>query len=283
MQPSDFKGFEAWLEGRRLSEGTVRLYRSHLKAAFGGKAPEERLLDRELAPKTLAAARSALLSWATYTEDAGLIKRIKGIRLPAPARMTPKLPLERSDWLQLIKTIKTSAALDEPCRACLGLVAARGFRVSDVLRLRRLDVETALKKGRLSTVLKGNRRVEYPVTGNFEPFLRILASHDGWVIADELVSPHAKKDRRAAAVARMERLLRTVAAEAGLDPAEVHPHRLRRTYAVEYLRRMKGDPEALVNLMIHMRWANVETARQYVDHPREERLTEIEEGLFEED
>lgn len=277
---NDLAGFEEWLRRRNLSEGTVQLYRSHLKAAWRAPRPEARLLSGNLAPKTLAAVRAALLSWATFVEDAVLTKRIKEIRLPKPVRLRPKLPLEKKDWLKLIDRIQASPALDNPCKACLGLIAVRGLRVSDVLRLRRDEILEALRTGQLSAVLKGNRRVEYSVTGNFEPLLRSLAAHKGWERVDELVSPRAQKDRRKAAVARLERLLRIVAKETGLDPVDVHPHRLRRTYAVEYLRMMKGDPEALMNLKIHMRWESIETAAQYVDHPREDKLVEIEERMF---
>jgi integrase len=48
----------------------------------------------------------------------------------------------------------------------------------------------------------------------------------------------------------------------------VYPHRLRRTYATEYLRSMAGDPEAVVKLMQHMGWSNIATAMEYVNHQR---------------
>jgi integrase len=147
--------------------------------------------------------------------------------------------------------------------------------------MQRGEVHDALRGGILSFVIKGNKRVEYHVTDNFSRFLELLETQErDWKRVEDLVSPRSKGDRRRAAVIQIERLLRVVGEEAGLDAEELYPHRLRRTYAVEYLKQMKGDPEALVNLQQHMQWESLETAAGYVDHPRQEKLLEVERRMF---
>lgn len=276
----DLNSFRSWLHSRGLSDGTARLYTAHLRVALALPLPESRLLDDHLAPKTKAAARAALRSWALYRRDTEMIERLRDMKLPKPVRKTPKRPLERDDWLSLLDQIQVSSFLDDGSRAALGLLATRGLRVGDALRMQRKEVLEALRVGILSFVIKGNRRVEYHVTEAFRPFLELLATHKNWERVEDLVSPRAKKDRRRAAVIRLERLLRKVAEEVGVEPQDVHPHRLRRTYAVEYLKQMVGDPEALVNLQQHMQWESIETAAQYVDHPRQGKLLEVERRMF---
>ena len=46
----------------------------------------------------------------------------------------------------------------------------------------------------------------------------------------------------------------------------MHPHRLRRTYSTHFLRRIQGDPQAIIKLQRHMGWASMATAAQYVDN-----------------
>jgi site-specific recombinase XerD len=279
----DLSNFSEWLRGRGLAAGTARLYAAHLSAAFRLSRPEERLLDDRLAPKTRAAARAALRSWALYQNDPEMVKRLGDIKLPKAVRKTPKYPLPRAEWLALIDQIEVSKKIGDPVRAVLGLLATRGLRVGDALRMQRGEVHDALRGGILSFVIKGNKRVEYHVTDNFSRFLDLLeveAEKRDWKRVEDLVSPRSKGDRRRAAVIQIERLLRVVGEEAGLDGEELYPHRLRRTYAVEYLKQMKGDPEALVNLQQHMQWESLETAAGYVDHPRQEKLLEVERRMF---
>jgi integrase len=71
----------------------------------------------------------------------------------------------------------------------------------------------------------------------------------------------------------VERALSTVAARLGIE--DLYPHRLRRTYATEYLRALGPDSEAPIKLQQHMQWASMTTAFMYVDHPRGAALDEV--------
>ena len=114
----------------------------------------------------------------------------------------------------------------------------------------------------------------------FRPWLEALANRAArWSRVWDLVSPNASGDNRRNAAARaVERGLQTLARSAGV--VRVHPHRLRRTYAVEFLRAMRGDPEALPKLVQHMGWADMSTALEYIDHARGAELDEVADRIF---
>ena len=79
----------------------------------------------------------------------------------------------------------------------------------------------------------------------------------------------------------VERNLVRLGVRAGIY--DLYPHRLRRTYAVQYLRALKGDPEALMKLTQHMQWASMATAMEYVDHARGDELDAAAYKLFDRD
>ena len=69
--------------------------------------------------------------------------------------------------------------------------------------------------------------------------------------------------------------MRRVAVEAGLDPEEMYPHRLRRTVAVMFLQKANND---LPKLCAFMGWRDLSTAMQYVDYAKLEDIEAIWSG-----
>jgi integrase len=118
------------------------------------------------------------------------------------------------------------------------------------------------------------------VIPTYRRFLEILPDYNGWDRVEDLISPRSSpgKLRRRAASKAAARALNVCAERAGID--DLYPHRLRRTYAVEYLRAMKTDPEAVVKLQQHMQWASLATAMQYVDHHRGAELDVAAEAMW---
>jgi integrase len=183
----------------------------------------------------------------------------------------------------LVAELGHAKYLVPPVRGVLGLLACRGLRCSDALRLRREDVANALETGVLSHVAKGGRRLEFRVLRTYKRYLEVLAGAFAEVPrasqVDQLVAPRAEpKGRRSAAAKSIARALVQLGVRAGVYG--LHPHRLRRTYAVEYLRSMQGDPEALMKLTSHMQWAQMTTALEYVDYVRSEDLDAAAERAF---
>lgn len=271
-------GFRSWLESMGRSPETVAMYAYDLGALMRDYGdPVDGLSDRSLAPSTRLHRRAALMSWATYTGDDDLRERIKAVLVPHQGRISAKYPLSREDW-RLLREEIAGAEGDPAVRAVLGILAARGLRASDVLRMRRREVTAALRIGRLAFEAKGERRMEFlvrPIRGHLEE----LASYTGWDRVEDLLAPRsAPGRRRRAAKKRLERAIKRHARAVGLGD-DVHLHQLRRTYATHYLSELEGDPQALTKLQQHMQWAGLATAARYADYHRDEDLDEVAQRL----
>jgi integrase len=276
--------FKSWLIERGLTEGTIDVYVGdvRLAAAAGGFLP--RVTSNDLAPKTRHRALSAARQWANFSEDHTLLKKLGAVRLPPAYRQKAKVPLEKAQLFEIIDEIDRATYLSPSVRAVLGLMACRGLRVGDALRIERAELQAARDSGTLSYKGKGRKQVELKLIKTFRRWvmqLTKLADDDGdWTRVSELVAPHAApKNVQRAAAKKIERGLFLIARK--LQIWGLHPHRLRRTYAVEYLRQLKGDPEAIIKLRDHMRWASINTALEYVDHARGDELDKYAEGIFE--
>lgn len=285
MAKHTLDGFRSYLEEFDLQGTTITSYLSDVRQAQENGGPVARLRDQEGAPKSRRRYLAAFRRWADYTNDPELVKALKRVRLPPPKRKTPKVPLERDEFERFVDEIGRVKVAD-PLRGVLGLMACRGLRCGDALRLRREEVDNALapSSGVLSFVAKGRRRLEFRTLKTYRRFLELIyrsfeASPKAKTVA-QLVSPRASAKGAPEAAARaVERAL--VKIGVGLGIYGLHPHKLRRTYAVEYLRAMPGDPEALVKLKSHMQWAEMDTALEYVDYVRGEDLDDPAHRMFE--
>jgi site-specific recombinase XerC len=273
--------FEAWLREQGLAKTTAEMYAQDARSAteYGFKA---RVLDDQLAPKTRHRILSAGRQWAEFRSDVELAASLKKVNLPPAHRKLPKVPVERDELFAIVDELeRASDYLDAPARAVIGMMACRGFRVSDVLRIQREELSRAKETGLLVFPGKGNRRLEFGLIKTWARHAISLADAPGeWSRVEDLICPDAGNDtRRKSAVRSIERSLAKVAARAGVT--KVYPHRLRRTYAIQYLRQHTGDPEALMKLKQHMQWADESTALQYVNHLRGRELDEAAERIFE--
>jgi integrase len=276
----DIDGFGEWLLDHGLVPGTVKVYTGDVAIALSKGGLLARLRSDDLAPKTKRHILAAARHWCEYTGDVALTKALKRLRLPPPRRKTAKVPLPRQSLFDLVDEIYRADYLSRPMRGVLGMLATRGLRCGDVLRLRRDDLLRAKESGTLSYEAKGRKRIEYRLLKTWRKSLVLLADHPGdWEQVDELVAPRASPaGRRAAAARAVERTLVRVGVHVGV--LNLYPHRLRRTYAVEYLKALVGDPEALMKLTQHMGWASMATAMEYVDHARGVELDGAAERIF---
>jgi integrase len=280
MATVDVEGFRAHLLDLGLTKGTVGVYVGDVTTAFRGSGILARLRDPEIAPKTKRHILAASRHWAEFTSDTGLTAALKKLRLPPARRKKAKVPMDRADLFRLLDELKAATYIEPMAKAVIGLMASRGLRLGDVLRLTRQEVRRALSDGVLAYEAKGRRRIEFKVLKTFRPYLKAFEPERGdWERVDELISPEASPGgRRFAAARAIERALGKVAA--ALRIWGLYPHRLRRTYAVEYLRQLHGDPEAIIKLTQHMQWASMLTALEYVDHARGDELDGIAVRIF---
>lgn len=272
---SNLSSFHQWILDNGRCEGTALLYEGHVRLAQEGYPRlADRLLDRKLAPKTRRSALHALRAYAMFREDPKLLKQLGMIKLPPAVRKTAKLPLEEVELEDLIQAIDDSDE-ETPVRAVLSIMARRGLRVGDVLRLTRAEVKEALKTGVLAFEAKGGRRLEYGIVLMREA-LEELHEEKGWTTVAELVAP-GTDDPQTMGRLYVWRALRRVSTAAGLDPRAVHPHRLRRTVATNMLKEFGGD---ITKLRSYFQWSSLNTASGYVDHQRLEEFDEIERKML---
>lgn len=270
-------GFGEYLGRFGLQPGTIAIYVHHAKHALddGWIARLKRG-----APKTRRLVRAAARRWADYARDPKLREELSEFRLPPPRRAKEKVPVDPQPLQRLMQEVRATTALTPALRAILGLMAYRGFRVGDVLRMQRTQVVSALATGRLSIETKGRRFLEFSVLRTFRPWLELLAHERGWETVAHLVVPTSRDEetRVQSAARKVQRHLRALGQRCGVE--SLHPHRLRRTYAVAFQRALRGDAESLPKLMEHMQWANLSTAMQYVDHVRGEVIDRVAEAMF---
>jgi integrase len=277
---AELEEFRTFLREAGRSEGTTKLYLTNVRSCYAAPGGVTSRLVSDLAPKTLRTNKAALLAFAAWREDGELIKRLKRIRLPPAQRVKPKIPLDRSGWQQMIRCVRERPGLKPAMRAALLIVCLRGLRVRDVLRLRRTDVVSALRTGHLTGEGKGRKRIEY-AAGPLREALEVLADLPRWETVTDLLVSKTKQTgyaRQEEAAKAFRRALATCAAGAGVDG--VHPHRMRRTYATEYITRLENDPRALLKLQAHMGWSELATAAQYVDAVQKEELDALGEAMM---
>lgn len=277
---ANLSAFEAWLVNQGLASTTAEMYMHDARSA-GECGFEERLRDEALAPKTRHRILAAGRQWAKFSGDTELAAELVSFRLPPSRRKNAKVPVEREQLFKIVDALPDADYLEPPMRAVIGMLACRGFRVSDVLRIERDELLQAKESGVLVYLAKGRRRLEFGFIKTWSHHAIALADTVGdWIRVEDLICPtSAPKVRRKSAVRAVQRALSKLAGLCGIP--KVYPHRLRRTYAVEYLRHQKGDPEALLKLTQHMQWADESTALQYVNHIRGRELDEAAERIFE--
>lgn len=257
------QGFRDWLLERGRADNTADAYVGNVKLALESAKITQRLVG-PLAPKSKRVVLASLRAYAHYTGDHKLTAKLKDIKLPAAVRKSVRRPLEFDDWRRLCVAADASE-LPAAKRAVVGLMANRGFRCGDVLRMQRDQMVEALRTGELVFESKGGHWLRYLVTDSVRPHLEALVALGTWTEVVELVS-RAKKRRHNNARKTCNRALRRIAATVGIPAEEVYSHRLRRTYSVYFLRELQGDSEAMQKLQAQMQWASPMTAFEYTDY-----------------
>lgn len=264
--------FEVWLIGRGRVEGTARVYKNHLRKSAAENAITSRLVDGKLSPNTRRTNLAALAAWAKFSRDAELRAELDDIRLPPARRVKAKIPLELEAWRVFVQHVLHAKTKQEAIRRIVLIIAIRGIRCGDVLRMTRKDLKSAVATKVLVFEGKG-RKITRFAAGPVLEHITALAEMKGWDRVHDLVTTGSQR----AALTRVERAVKRYAREA--DIADVFPHRFRTTYATAFLRRLQGDPQALIKLQRHMDWESLATAARYADAVDADSLDEIGAGL----
>ncbi len=256
---SSLDAFATWMTERNRGATTVRDYCSQLKHCAAAKSLTTRLRATDLSPNTRWQIKAALKAWAKFTKDADLTEILDDIRLPPPRRVTKKVSLKSKEWKALISHVR-QAQMHDVHRVIIVIMALRGLRLGDVLRIENAEVRSALDTGTLSAVAKGEKRRVFSAAPIMDD-LKILAKIPAWRSVRDLVGPPEATER--AIGNRIRRTLSRHALKVGIS--HCYPHQLRRTFATMYLESMRGDPQALIKLQKYMDWSDLSTAARYVD------------------
>ncbi len=265
--------FQQWLVRRGRMADTAALYvRNVRRCSAEPEGMTARLLGTALAPNTMRSNLASLRAWALFSDDRGLARELADIRMPPARRVRAKPPLSRDDWHRSIKHLQT-AELDEPVRCVLLIMALRGMRSGDVMRIKRAEVVSALASGKLAYEGKGRKRIEFSATPIRAP-LEALAAIRGWDVVRDLIT--SSKDVKVASN-RIRRASQRVAGQIGI--MKMNPHRYRHTFATCFLAELKGDPNALLKLQQHMAWESMATAARYVGATAQDELDAVGDRL----
>ncbi len=274
ITPKNLLAFRAWMAERGRSDDTAELYVHNLRScAANPRGLTHRLVAGELAPNTVRTNLASLRAWAKFTGDDRLAKRLSDIRLPPARRVRTKLPLPAADWKKVVRHLHTCPLEPEAMRHVLLIMAIRGFRSGDVLRMKRTEVLRSLATGKLTYEGKGRKRIEFSA----EPIrdqLQALAQIKGWDRVRDLLWTGGSRRGLSRKVWRAA--LRTAK---GCGIPEMNPHRYRHTVATMFLAEMAGDPNAIVKLQQWMAWESMGTAARYVDQISVDELDRIGAGL----
>jgi integrase len=268
--------FRNWVMERGRVEGTAALYVTNLRScADDPRGLTNRLISGDLSPNSLRTNLAALRSWATFSGDGQLMAKLSDLRLPPARRVKSKPPLTRHEWEIAVRHLQTCEVPSEAMRQALLIIALRGLRVGDVLRMRRQDIQRAVETGKLSYEGKGRKRIEIsaaPIMAQMKALTELGGGR--WSRVRDLVSD---SENPAVAIKRVRRQAKRTALEVGISG--MNPHRYRHTFATNYLSQLSGDPNAIIKLQRYMGWESMGTAARYVDSVSQDELDTIGDKL----
>lgn len=266
-------------ETEGMSHDTIRWYRQKLRSflsylAQGMETPTLADLNPESVRSFIAYVQSlgrtaftvrgyvqVLKGFATWLVEEGYVNThpLQRVHLPKVPKYVVK-PLPDDEVAALIGAIKRRSPNGARDLAVLLLLLDTGMRLGEVARMTVSDAEDAVRDGLFKVMGKGARERYLPVGKAARDALRRYVHvyrPDGHSDAMFL-----GRDGRPLAAEGLRQIIRRVARRAGVEG--VHPHRLRHTFAVNYLMN-GGDALSLQRILGH---STLEMVRNYVslDH-----------------
>lgn len=278
---SDLDGFAAWLEKRGRGRSAAQYSKVVGRWLDDPRTVDALMTSTEASPNYRRHLIACVRVWAQYAGDAELMLRLSDIRRPPPTPKDVREPYDFEDWVMIREAIDEAPYLDDATRHVCALVALRGIRCGDVLRLTRRDISRAIDTGTLAYEGKGGRWQNYSAAP-LMPYLEGLLALR-WVgkRVRNLVCPGSSESRAQESAGRtIRRAFDRIAEELELVPEDLYAHRFRHTYATYFLQQMAGDPEAIFKLQQQMGWARLDTAANYLRRGRRQELDAIEATLL---
>jgi integrase/recombinase XerD len=281
MRDQDVEGFLALLAARRAPR-TVEAYRRDLAAFadwFGRPVASASTGDVE---RYLAELRAAGLAGATVARRIAALRSffrhqtLLGTRADNPAaeldlpRRHRRLPrtLSPAEAERLIEAAAGTAPRALRDRALAELLYGAGLRVGEAVGLEKAAVD--LEARLVRCVGKGGKERVVPVGRRATEAVRRYVAR-GRPYLDARHRPELLLNARGGALTRAGAflILRRLAAKAGLDPARVHPHLLRHSFATHLLEG-GADLRSVQEMLGHADLATTELYTHVSDRRRRE-------------
>lgn len=191
------------------------------------------------------------------------------ILAPRPEQHLPDT-MNESEVRTLLESVCGTAPLDRRDRAILELFYASGLRLSELVNARLENL--SLEEGWIRVTGKGNKTRLTPVGGAARDALAAYVEHARPVIVKPRTSSHIFLSRNGTRLttSRVQQIVKERAAMAGLDPAKIHPHLLRHSFATHLLNH-GADLRVIQEMLGH---ADISTTQIYT-HVDQKRLKDV--------
>ena len=281
MSDADVQGFLALLAARR-SPRTVDAYRRDLEAlsAHVGKPLVEATVEElelytaklradGLSPATIARRTAAARSFYRHLQLLGTRKDnpAAAVALPRRAKPLPKT-LSPAEAERLIDAARGTDPRNLRDQALVELLYGAGLRVSECVGLEKNGVD--LEDRLVRVVGKGDKERVVPIGRQATTAVqRYLAR--GRPYLDRRHRPELFLNAQGGALTRAGAflILRKLAEKAGLDPARVHPHLLRHSFATHLLEG-GADLRSVQEMLGHADLSTTELYTHVTDRRRRE-------------
>jgi len=189
-----------------------------------------------------------------------------------PPRQEKHLPdsLNEQDAQKLIESVNGTSPLDRRDRAILELFYASGIRLSELADARLENL--SLEEGWIRVTGKGSKTRLSPVGGAARASIAAWLEHGRPALVGPKTQSHVFITRNGTRLttARIQQIVKERAALCGLDPARIHPHLLRHSFATHLLNN-GADLRVIQEMLGH---ADISTTQIYT-HVDQARLKDV--------
>lgn len=235
-----------------------------------------KLLDEGQKPRTLARKMSSLRGLYRYLRENRMTTSDPTSRVDAP-RFGRRLPrvLALDDVEKLLDAPRPTTPEGQRDRAMLEVLYATGLRVSELVKLRQRDVDLRAGWARVDSGKGGKQRV-VPLGEVARDAVEAYVADGRALLLRKKGGPGSTPmlfvTRRGGAMTRQGfwKNLKRHAQDAGLDPEDISPHKLRHSFATHLLER-GADLRIVQALLGH---SDISTTQIYT-HVAQERLKRI--------
>jgi integrase/recombinase XerD len=189
-----------------------------------------------------------------------------------PPRQEKHLPdaLNEQDAQKLVESVNGTSPLDRRDRAILELFYASGIRLSELADARLENL--SLEEGWIRVTGKGSKTRLSPVGGAARESIAAWLEHARPALVGPKTQSHVFITRNGTRLttARIQQIVKERAALCGLDPARIHPHLLRHSFATHLLNN-GADLRVIQEMLGH---ADISTTQIYT-HVDQARLKDV--------